>query len=196
MLRLDARPEDVRAVGVEPAAHLVEQSEALLGLAVAERARRARLGDRPASRANLLFRLAVDVGQPAPHEVLRPGVERLEVVRCVAHGRGLEAQPAHGVLERAGELLGLRRGVGVVEAEVARPAELRGEAKVEADRLRVADVRVAVGLGREARRDAPARPPGGDVGGDDLGEEIRRTVHGGKAKAEGERVAPQRPVGL
>ena len=44
--------------------------------------------------------------------------------------------------------------VGVVEAQVALAAELVGEAEVQADGLGVADVQVAVGLGRKAGVDA------------------------------------------
>ena len=40
--------------------------------------------------------------------------------------------------------------VGVVEAQVAQAAELLGDAEVQADRLGVADVQIAVRLGREA----------------------------------------------
>src|SRR6185503_3481523 len=61
--------------------------------------------------------------------------------------------------------------VRVVEPEVAPAAELRRDPEVQADRLGMADVEVAVGLGREAgdgRRDAT----GGDVGGDDLADEV------------------------
>ena len=50
-------------------------------------------------------------------------------------------------------LLFLRR-VGVVEAQVADAAIIARQAEVQADRLSVADVQVAVGLGREAGADA------------------------------------------
>ena len=60
-------------------------------------------------------------------------------------------------------------------------------AEVQADRLRVADVEVAVRLGREARRDAAAVLSGGALGVDDLADEVPagsrgrgrlRVVHG------------------
>ena len=41
-------------------------------------------------------------------------------------------------------------GIGVVEAQIGVSAELVGEAEVEADGFGVADVQVAVGLGRKA----------------------------------------------
>src|SRR3546814_11722109 len=49
---------------------------------------------------------------------------------------------------------------GVVEAQVAQAAELGGDAEVQADRLGVADVQVAVGLGREAGADGGMLPVG------------------------------------
>jgi hypothetical protein len=50
--------------------------------------------------------------------------------------------------------------VGVVEAHVARAAVVAGEAEVQADRFRVAEVQVAVRFRREAGAD-----PGGIVRG-------------------------------
>ena len=52
-----------------------------------------------------------------------------------------------------------------------RPPNSRGDAEVEADRLRVADVQVAVRLGREARDDR-ADAAGPKVGGDDVADEV------------------------
>src|SRR5206468_12766988 len=61
--------------------------------------------------------------------------------------------------------------IGVVEPEVAATAELPRDPEVEADRLGMADVQIAVGLGREAR-DGRADPSGIDVCRDDLAEEV------------------------
>jgi hypothetical protein len=69
---------------------------------------------------------------------------------CTSRGDGLDVFDV--LLDR----------VGVVEAQVALALVLAGDAEVEADGLRVADVQVAVGLGREA--------------GDDLGVAFLRDV--------------------
>ena len=61
--------------------------------------------------------------------------------------------------------------VGVVHAQVADAAELAGDAEVEADGLGVADVQVAVRLGRKAR-DHLADATRGQVLLDDLAEEV------------------------
>jgi hypothetical protein len=63
--------------------------------------------------------------------------------------------------------------VGIVEAEVSFAAKLGGEAEVEADGLGVADVEVAVGLGRETGLDdGVAVAFGAEVLGDLLAEEV------------------------
>ena len=63
--------------------------------------------------------------------------------------------------------------VGVVHAQVADAAELAGDAEVEADGLGVADVQVAVRLGRKAGVDLRILLLG-DVRGDDVADEIGR----------------------
>ncbi len=65
----------------------------------------------------------------------------------------VEAEPAHVLLDRLDVLELLLDRVGVVEAQVAAAAELGGDPEVEADRLGVADVEIAVGLGRKAGDD-------------------------------------------
>jgi hypothetical protein len=56
----------------------------------------------------------------------------------------VEAEPADVFLDRIDVLLLFLDRVRVVEAKVAAPAELLGDPEVERDRLRVADVEVAV----------------------------------------------------
>jgi hypothetical protein len=77
----------------------------------------------------------------------------------------------HVRLDRIQVFLLLPGGIRVVEAEVATAAELAGDPEVEADRLRVADVKVAIRFGREARDDRLV-PALAQVGGDDLADEV------------------------
>jgi hypothetical protein len=65
----------------------------------------------------------------------------------------VEAEPAHRVDDRIDVLLLLFLRVGVVEAQVADAAVFLRQAEVEGDALGVADVRVAVRLGRKAGAD-------------------------------------------
>ena len=65
----------------------------------------------------------------------------------------VEPQPLHRADDGVDVLLLLLLRVGVVEAHVADAAVLLRQAEVQADRLRVPDVEVAVGLRGEARAD-------------------------------------------
>ena len=89
----------------------------------------------------------------------------------MAQLRPLKAQPAHVVLD-GGDELGVFLGrIGVVEAQVADAAELAGDAEVQADRLGMADVQVAVGFGRETGVDDRVLAAG-QVLADDLADEV------------------------
>src|SRR5437773_921116 len=102
----------------------------------------------------------VHVSETLLDQRLGPLVELVEVVARVVEVRApVEAEPAHVRLDRLDVLGGFLGGVRVVEAEVAAPAELQREAEVEADRLRMTDVQIAIRLGRKACDDALV-PPG------------------------------------
>src|SRR5262249_45755343 len=112
-----------------------------------------------------------------------PLIELFEVVRGVVQAVPLEAEPAHVVHDVIDVLLLLLCRVGVVEPEVALSAVFLGGAEVEADRLGVADVQIAVRLGREAGLDAALEPAGFVVLVDDRVDEVgwrrgRFTAHG------------------
>ena len=184
---VDLRAQHAGAVGELAGAHAREQVEALAGRPVAPRARPARLGQRAAVLADLVGREIVDVGPAVADEAHRPLVELLEVVRGVVQVVApVEAQPAHVALDGVDVLLLLLHRVGVVEAEVAVAAELLRDAEVQADGLGMADVQVAVGLGREAGDDAVVAPFA-QVGGDDVADEVAALGGRGKLGAHGER---------
>ena len=132
----------------------------------------ARLRQRAAGLADLVGGQVVHERLAVLDEVDGPRVELLEVVRRVVEVLApVEAQPADVRLDDVDVLLLLLDRVGVVEAQVAAAAELGRDAEVEADRLGVPDVEVAVGLGREPGDDrgVPAVP---QVGGHDVADEV------------------------
>ena len=145
------------AVGELAGPHPLEQVKVLVDRAIAVGAVRARLGERAAGFADLVGREVADVGLAGLDQLHGPLVNLLEIVRGVKQPvLPIEAQPADVLHDRIDVLDVLFAGVGIVEAEVAQAAELLGDAEVQADRLGVADVQVAVGLGRKAGI-APAR---------------------------------------
>src|SRR4029434_4121749 len=77
--------------------------------------------------------------------------------------------------------LALLRRIGVVEAQVAAATQLGGQPEVEADRLGVADVQVAVGLRREPGHDRAREAAAGEVLQGGVPDEVRgpgRLGHG------------------
>ena len=87
------------------------------------------------------------------------------------------AEPAHIGADRLDILDLLLDRIGVVEAQVAAPAELRRHAEIEADRLGVADVEIAVGLGRKARDDG-GDAPRLEIASHDVADEVARGACG------------------
>ncbi len=169
---VDLGAEHARAVGEFARFHAAEEVEVLLDAALAERAVPAGLGQRAAARPHLLLRLVVDIGLADADQVLGPFVEPVEIIRRVIEMLApVEAEPAHVALDGVDIFLLLLGRVGVVEAQIAAAAELFREAEIEADRFGVADMEIAVGLGREAG-DHGLAAPGVEIGLDDVADEI------------------------
>ena len=126
----------------------------------------------PRLTPHLLRRLVVDVGLAGLDQVFGPVIEPIEIVRRMKEVLApVEAEPAHVALDGVDIFLLLLGRIGVVEAQVAAPAELLGDAEVEADRLGMADMQVAVRLRRKAG-DHRGVPLGVEIGLDDVADEI------------------------
>ncbi len=180
---VDLRAEHARAVGELAGPHPREEVEVLVDRAIAPRRVATGLGQRAAVLADLVGRQVVHVRVAVADQVDGPVVELLEVVRGVVEVLApVEAEPADVALDRVDVLLLLLDRVRVVEAEVAAAAEVTGDAEVEADRLGMADVQVAVRLRREARDDR-RMAPAADIRGNDLADEVGAL--GGSFDAQG-----------
>ena len=131
--------------------HALEQVEVLLHRAVAIGAVHAGPGQRAAIDAHFLGRLVVHVGNAAADHVAGDLIELSEEIGREMQLVPLVAQPFDvglNALDEGGFLLG---GIGIVKAEIALSAVLLGNAEVDAQRLGMADVQIAVRLRREAR---------------------------------------------
>jgi hypothetical protein len=123
----------------------------------------------------LLFGEVADVRAPEADQLFAELVEALEVVRRVIHVLPpIEPEPAHVALNRLDVLHVFGRRVRVVHAQVTAPAEFARNAEIDANRLRVPDVEVAVRFRRKPRDDLPAVRAGGDVGAHHVPDEIVR----------------------
>ena len=148
--------------------------------------------------AHVVGRLFIDVGVATGDEVFSRAVHEVEVVAglirfIVARLAPVKTQPFDRVDDGVDVFHLLFFRVGVVKPQVAHAAVVARQAKVEADALGVADVQVAIRLGREAGADfcgvqltsglvrgvaRAARPAAGGVGAvgevvlDDLAQEV------------------------
>jgi hypothetical protein len=130
--------------------------------------------------AHFVGSLAVDVGQPLLDEPFREFVQRIVVVgRVVAVGAPVVSQPAHRIGDRILVLDVFLEGIRVVEAQVTDAAVFGREPEIQDDRLGVAEMQIAVGLGRKARDDTAAVGALSVVLGDDRTQEIRAGWRGG-----------------
>ena len=137
--------------------HLLKQAQALLHGTVPVGAVLARLGEGAAVEAHLLGRKLAHIRKP-PLDPVHGDVVALLIVFAgeVQPALPVEAQPVdigHDAVHILGLLLG---GVGIVKAQVGHAAEALGGQKVRHQRLAVADVQIAVGLGGKARAHALA----------------------------------------
>src|SRR5690606_20722519 len=126
-------------------------------------------------------------------QVLGPLVELLEVVGGVVEVLApVVAEPVHVLDDGVDVLLLLLDRVGVVEPQVAAAAEFLGDAEVDADRLGMADVQVAVRLRREPGDDGPGTA-GLDVGAHDVANEVPRACGSVRIGLVGRHRSPCRP---
>ncbi len=178
---VDLRAQDVRAVREFSRAHPREQRQILLDGSIAVRTVPSRLGQRAAVGANLVGIQAVDVGLPLLDQRDGKLVELLEVVGRIELGVPREAQPLDVFLDGVDILDVFLGRVRVVEAEVADAAPLLGDAEVQADGLRVSDVKIAVRFRRKPRRHAPMVLPGREILVHDGADEVDGWGRGGRS---------------
>ena len=139
------------AVGVVAVFHAREKFQVFLHAAFAVAAVDARLGQRAAPGANFLGALPVHIGQALFDQLHREVMQLPEVIGGVRDAAPFKAEPANVLLNRGRVFRVLFFRVGVVKAQRATPAVIARDAEVQADRLGVADVQVAVRLRRKAR---------------------------------------------
>ncbi len=172
---IDLGPQHPRAVGELAVAHPLKQLQILPRRAVAIRAVRARLGRRAAMPGDLVQRQLADKRLAGLDQLDREAVELFKIIGGEVNiFAPVEAEPLHVLLDRIDVLDVLLGRVRVVKAQMANAAlVLDRDAEVQADRLGMANVQVAVRLRRETchRRGMFAA---GQVGSDDLADEIER----------------------
>ena len=182
----DLRAQDVLAILELARLHGAEQGQRFVARTVAERRILAGLAEIAPVGGHVFGALAVHIGKAGRDQVLGHRIQLVEIVACVvqvalAIGRlrfPVKAQPFHAVHDGVDVFLLFLGRVGVVEAQVALAGVVARQAEVDADRLGVAHVQVAVRLRRETRdhlgQAGTHVGAGSQVGFDDVTQEIGR----------------------
>ena len=114
-----------------------------------------------------------DDGLAGLDQVLGPFVELLEIVRSVVEVLApLDCEPADVGFDHVDISLLLLHRTGIVEAQAAMPAEFLRDAKIQADRLGVTDMEIAVGFGRKTRDHGLVATGTRDCRPDDVADKI------------------------
>ncbi len=168
------RAQHVRAVGELARPHAAEEVEVLRRRSGRGTGCRPRLGDGAAVLADLLLARAVHVRLARARSAARRTHRAARSSRDAKYRFSPQSkpEPAH-VVAGSTRRTAMSSVVGLVSSKRRwqRAAVLAREAEVEADRLGVADVQVAVGLGRKARDHGPGLPAA-DVVRDDGADEV------------------------
>ena len=85
-----------------------------------------------------------------------------------------ESQPTDIVLDGIDEFLAFLERIGVIEAEIAMTPVFFRQSEIQADRLGVADMEVAIGFRRKTGMHPAAMFAGGQVPGNHLANEAGR----------------------
>src|SRR5690606_32673574 len=142
---VDLRAQGAGTVGELAGTHPVEQVKVFRDRPVTEGRVATRFGQAAAELPNLLGAQVADEGVALADQLLGGQVEARGRTGGRAQRGPVDAHRAHVALDGADGRRGFARRVGGGEAQVAVAAGLRGHGEVQADRLGVADGRVAVG---------------------------------------------------
>jgi hypothetical protein len=172
---VDLRAQNLGAVRKLAAPHPPEEIEILGDGADAIRAVGPRLRQRAPVPPDIVAVLAVDVREPLFDQHHGIVEELLEIVGGEVKSGPLEPEPADVLFDRLDVFHVFLGGVRVVEAQVARAAEVARDAEIQTDRLRVPDVQVAVRLRRKSRGDTTIVLSGLEVFRDEGSDEVEQT---------------------
>ena len=148
---VDLRAKDMAAIGKVSLSHGAKEFEAL-GLWTSPKwGVSAGLCECAAKKANVVRGLGVHIGMARLNECLCKLIQLFEVVAGKVMVRTpVESEPTHRLLDGIDKLLVFFCGVGVVEPKMTAAGIALGQAKVQADGFGVAEMEIAIGLGRKA----------------------------------------------
>ena len=177
---IDLGPENAAPVGQFPCPHLPEEGQVFLDRSGPVRRRATWLAETASIVLDLLVAQIVDVRLPLADQLLGQLVHlaRSSPRRTAADRPKEKPSQLTSCTMDSTYSTPFGQRVGVVEAKVAMAAILLGHAEVQADRLGVTDVEIAVRLRGKAGDDAAVMLARAEVVLDDLADEIRTARSG------------------
>jgi len=172
---VDLGAQNHRAIGKFAGLHAGKQVEGLLGAAVAPGAWYARAGQGAATLAHLLGCLLTDIGQTLFDQVAGQVIHFREIVRGKVEAVApVIAEPVDVLLDRLDVFDIFLARVGVIHPQIADAAVFFRGAEIDHDRLGMADMQVAIRLGRETGMHGHAGEPAtlGNIFVDELVDEM------------------------
>ena len=152
--------------------HAFEQIQVFFNRAVTIRAFNAGLRKRATHFTHLLGTAAVNVSLFLLDQLAGKRVQLVEVVRCVAKFIPLKSEPGDVGLYGIDILFTLLRRISIVKAKIAGSVELFRYAEIQADRLHMANVKIAVRLWRKSCFDLAIVLADFQIFSDDIPDEI------------------------
>src|SRR5260370_6322429 len=171
---VDLRPQRARAIGKFAGAHALKQIQILFDRAISIRAVLAGLGESAAMLAYFLSHQIVNVGLAILDQFDGPLVKLVEIIGRVEKAIPLKAQPIHVGFDRLNVFGFLLLGIGIVKAKICVSTKFVGQTEIDADRLGMADMQIAVRLGRESGLYAAIVLVGLEVFENNVADEVRR----------------------
>ena len=149
MSHVNLRTKALLTVSILSGLHVAEKLEVLLYASVTVWAFRSRHLDCSTTCADLLLSLVIHISQSLLYKFLSPLIELVEIVRSITLVLPLETEPLDVLLDGVNILGILLDRVCIVEAEVGLSAVFLGKAEIDADTLRMSDVKISVRFRRE-----------------------------------------------
>ena len=169
----DLCPQHMSPVRKLAGPHAAEQVEVFIDRSTPVRAVGAGFRCGSTSRADFFQRQTADISFVVANELFGPLINLFEVVRGVEQPVfPVESQPAHVFHDGIHVLRVFFFRVGVVKPQIGFTAVFLGDAEVQADRLRVADVQIAIRFRRKSRKNSPAPFAGRQIVFHDLTNKI------------------------
>src|SRR5260370_514762 len=125
--------------------------------------------------ANLFRRQIVNVSLSILDQFDRPLVELIEIIGSIKKPIPLKPKPVDVDHDRLNVLGLFLLGIGVIEAKIGMSPKFVGQSEIDANRLGMTNVQIAVRLWREPRLHAAAMLVGLEILNNNVADEVRRS---------------------